>query len=75
MNHVRDAQGGSRGHEADHQRAMRDALAEIRLLFHVLVVDVGVAEIAGDTGEQHHIGFAHGLRKCVMLTDRDAVET
>jgi hypothetical protein len=47
---------------------------EIAAFFHLLIVDVGIAEIAGDDGEENHISFADGFSESVVLPDFDEIE-
>jgi hypothetical protein len=52
---------------------MRDAAAKIGSLFHVLVIDVRLAEISSDAREHHNVGFANGLGEAVCVADLDAI--
>jgi hypothetical protein len=74
MDHMSDADGRDRRHISHQQRAVGDAPAEIGFFLHVLVVDVGVAEVAGDAGEQHDVGLADRLGEHVMLSDFHEIE-
>jgi hypothetical protein len=60
--------GGRLRHEADGERAVRDAPAVGRLA-HVRLVDVIRREVAGDAGEEIDVGLGDGLADCDLAAN------
>src|SRR4029453_8789573 len=75
MDDVSDADSGRGRHVADQQRTVRDAPAEVGPLLHVLIVDVGVAEVTGNAGEHDDVSFAYRLGKAIGVADLHGIQS